>query len=437
MAGQVTYTENINNSPFGLAETNAPGSPYAAAFGRGVTTHLTLPVQPEIFNAQPTQFLDLQYLMSFGSYEVPGDEVICHEEVWSRNPLTVRTNFAGTAASAGNTVAGTIAVTDSAIGVMFVRQKLNYRGSDGVNTQALVTAIDVTPGAATVTVRSMNSRPLAPILAGSTITNGMTVGSDGGDTFSAPTRLQTVQRTNLLEKIGPEQTYWNHLERMKFKNQQQTNFMERDQMRNLTQLKVSLSQRIWFGQYAESVNADGAIAKFTEGIVPAIQNNGGATINTTMSTAWDDLIDGVFATNFMSTTNHRVVYGPPELLFALNMKQKAEFVRYGGGTADRIWDMDFEEWRFGGQRLTLVPCQIWNNAASFPEEFGRRLVVTQAENIKLVGMKGVPMMRQWMTQDRHNITPSAIYDYERYMCEGFVGTMVNNGAGHFIMDFAL
>lgn len=436
MAGQITYAENLPNSPFGLANTNAPGSPYAAAYNRGVTTHLSLPVEPEIFNAQPTQFLDLQYLMSYGSYEVPGDEIICHEEVWSRNPLTVRSDFAGTAAVPGSVVSGTIAVTDAAIGVMFVRQKLNYRGSNGVNTQCIVTAIDTTPGAATVTVRSMNSRPLAPILAGSTITNGMTVGADGEDSFSAPSRLQTVQRTNLVEKIGPEQTYWSYRERMKFKSQQQTNFMERDQIRNLTQLKVSIAQRIWFGEYAESLSVDNIPVKFSEGIVPAIQNNGGATINTTMSTAWDDLIDGVFATNFMSTTNHRVVFGPPELLFALNMKQKAEFVRYGGGTQDKIWDMDFEEWRFGGQRLTLVPCQIWGNAASFPEEFSKRIVVLQQENVKLVAQRGIPMIRQWMTQDRNNITPGAIYDFERYLCEGNVGTMVNNCAGHFIMDFA-
>lgn len=437
MAGQITYTENINNAPFGLANTNAPGSPYAAAYSRGVTTHLQLPVDPKIFNAQPQQFLDLQYLMSFGAdTENPGDEIICHEQVWSRNPLTVRTNFVGVAATPGATVTGTIDITDAGIPHMFVRQKINYRGSNGVNTQAIVIAIDQTPGAANIQVRSMNSRPLAPILAGRTITNGMTTGSDGGSAFSSPTRIQTVQRTNLMEKIGPEQKFWNTIERQKFKNQQQTNFMEADMLDALTQLKTSLCQRIWFGEYGESVNADGAIAKFTEGIVPAIQNNGGATISTTMSTAWDDLIDGVFATNFMSTTNHRIVFGPPELLFALNMKQKAEFVRYSWDT--RIWDMDFEEWRFGGQRLTLVPCQIWGNAASFPEEFSRRIVVLQAENVKLKGMRGIPMMKQdLVTQSRTNITPIEIYDFERYLCEGFVGTMTNNCAGHFIMDFAL
>lgn len=434
---QITYAENVNNAPFGLANSNAPGSPYAAAYSRGVTSHLRLPVSPKIFNAQPTQFLDLQYLMSFGSMENdnPGDEIIWHEQVWSRNPITVRTTFAGVAAGPA-TVTGTIDVTDSALNHIFPRQKINYRGSDGVMTQAIVMSVVTTAGSGSITVRSMSGRPLAPIAAGSLITNGMTVGSDGGQAFSRPTRIQTVQRTNLMEKIGPEQKYWNTIERTKWKNSQVTSYMEADMLDNLTQLKTSLSQRIWFGEYGESLNDQGEITKFTQGIVPAIEQNGGAVINSTMSTVWDDLQDAIFATNFMSTTNHRVVYGPPEILFALNLKQKAEFVRYGSG--DRIWDMDFEEWRFGGQRLTLVPCQIWNNAASFPEEYSRKLVVLQKENTKVVGMRGIPMMKQdLVTQSRTNITPIEIYDFERYLCEGFVGTKTQNAAGNFVINIDL
>lgn len=434
---QITYTPNVNNAPFGLANTNAPGSPYAAAYSRGVTSHLRLPVSPNIFNAQPQQFLDLQYLMSFGAMENdnPGDEIIWHEQVWSRNPITVRTNFAGVAAGAA-TVTGTINVTDASINHIFPRQKINYRGSDGVNTQAIVMSVVTTAGSGSITVRSMSGRPLAPIAAGSLITNGLTVGSDGGSEFSNPTRIQTVQRTNLMEKIGPEQKTWNTIERTKWKNSQVTSYMEADMLDNLTQLKTSLSQRIWFGEYGESLNSAGEITKFTQGIVPAIEQNGGAVITSTLSTVWDDLADAMFATNFMSTTNERVVFAPPELLFQLNIKQKAEFVRYSSG--DKIWDMDFEEWRFGGQKLTLVPCQIWNNAASFPEEFSRKMVVLQKQNTKLVGMRGIPMMKQdLVTQSRTNITPIEIYDFERYLCEGFVGTKTQNAAANFIINVDL
>lgn len=434
---QITYTPNVNNAPFGLANTNAPGSPYAAAYSRGVTSHLRLPVDPKIFNAQPQQFLDLQYLMSFGSMENdnPGDEIIWHEQVWSRNPITVRTTFAGVVAGPA-TVTGTINVTDASINHIFPRQKINYRGSDGVNTQAIVMSVVTTAGSGSITVRSMSGRPLAPIAAGSLITNGLTVGSDGGSEFSNPTRIQTVQRTNLMEKIGPEQKIWNTIERIKWKNSQITSYMEADMLDNLTQLKTSLSQRIWFGEYGESLNSAGEITKFTQGIVPAIEQNGGAVITSTLSTVWDDLADAMFATNFMSTTNERVVFAPPELLFQLNIKQKAEFVRYSSG--DKIWDMDFEEWRFGGQKLTLVPCQIWNNAASFPEEFSRKMVVLQKQNTKLVGMRGIPMMKQdLVTQSRTNITPIEIYDFERYLCEGFVGTKTQNAAANFIINVDL
>lgn len=430
---QLTYLENTNNLPFGLANTNAPGSPYAAAYNRGVTNHLYLPVDPIIFDAQPQQFLDLQYLMAFASKEMPGDECIWQENVWSRSPVVTDAIFNGTAASPGTEVTDTIVVTANSVQFVYPGQQLYYRGSDGVFTQCVVVSITGT----NMVVSSQTGQPLAPLDSGASITNGMTLGSDGQSTFAQPTRLQTVQRTNLIEKIGPEQKLWNHLERIKFKNQAQTNYMEQDMRTMLTQLKVSVCQRIWIGKYGQNVTpVGGGIAKNTEGFVPAIQNNGGATLNSTMSTVWDDITTGIFATNFGPVSNERVIFGTPEMLYALNMKQKAEFVRYASG--DKVFDLDFETWKFGGQTITLVPTQIWGDPASFPEEYSRRLVVMQKQNASLVTMRGVPMMRQEVkvSQSRNNTTPFEIYDFERYTVEAMVGTELKNASASFIVDVA-
>lgn len=431
-----TYVENVNNAPYGLANTNAPGSPYAAAFGRGTTSHLKLAVDPIIFDAQPQQFLDLQFLMAFASADQPGDEILWKEDIWGRVPLVTRAPFAGVLASPGVSVTGIIPITAATLNYTFPDQVIYYRGDDGVDVQAIAVSVDSTGGAEAITVRSQVGKALGALATvGSNITNGMTGGSDGGSTFSQPTRTQTIDRTNLMEKIGPEQKIWNHLERIKFKNLAQTNYMDVDMRNMLRQLKVSICQRIWMGQYGENQTANGGIAKNTQGIVPAIQANGGATLNSTMSTVWDDLTAGIFATNFGSTTNHRIVFGTPEMLHAMNVKQKAEFVRYASG--DKVFDLDFEIWRFGGQVLTLVPVQIWNDSASFPEHWSRRLVVLQAESVKLVTMQGVPMMEQGLTtQSRSNITPAEIYDFERYFCQAFLGTMTQNAAMSFIIDVA-
>jgi hypothetical protein len=434
---QIHYTANPNNTPFGLANVNAPGSPYAAAYSRGVTTHLELPVDPKIFDAQPKQFLDLQYLMSYGAIDVPGDEDIWDEQVWSRRPIVVRTTFAGTVASAGNTVTGSIPITAASLERVFVRQKLNYVGSDGVRTQCIVQAITSTGGSEAITVRSMNGAALAPLATGQLLTNGMTVGSDGGQKFSSPSRIATVQRSNLLEKIGPESKIWNEIERKKWKNMQRNDYMQRDMADMLHQLKVSICQRIWFGEYGESINdfADEAlITKFTEGIVPAITNNGGSVLSSTMATIWDDFMDAAYATNFMATSNHRIVFGTPETLGRINWKLKGELIRFR--PEDTAFDVDFQRWVVpGGMTFDLVPCQIWNDPASFPEDYPNKLVVTQAENIKLVGMKGIPMILQdLVTQSRNNISPSEIYDFERYFCQGFVGTRTVNAAANFIID---
>lgn len=431
-----TYIENVNNAPYGLANTNAPGSPYAAAFGRGTTSHLKLAVDPIIFDAQPQQFLDLQFLMAFASAEQPGDEIIWKEDIWGRTPLATRAAFANVAPSPGVTVTGTIPITAASLSYVFPNQVIYYRDDNGVDVQAYVMSVTSTPGAEAILVRSLVGKGLGPLATvGSVITNGMTGGADGQSYFSQPTRTQTIDRTNLMEKIGPEEKIWNHLERIKFKNLAQTNYMDVDMRNMLRMLKVSICQRIWLGQYGETLLSQGEIAKATQGIVPAIIANGGAVLNSTMATVWDDLTAGIFATNFGSTTNHRIVFGTPEMLHAMNVKQKAEFVRYASG--DKVFDLDFEVWRFGGQVLTLVPVQIWNDPASFPEHWSRRLVVLQAESVKLVTMQGVPMMEQGLTtQSRTNITPSEIYDFERYFCQAFLGTMTQNAAMSFIIDVA-
>jgi hypothetical protein len=399
-----------------------------------------LPVSPIIFDAQPQQFLDLQYLMAFTTEEAPGDEVIWHENVWSRSPIVTAGAIAGETAVPGSTVTDTITVTADSLNYVFVGQKLHYTDDLGVPNQVIVS--NVNTSTAVVTVRSMVGVGIGAVVATSiNLTNGLTAGGDGFQTFSNPVRTKTVRRTNLIEKVGPEQMIWNRLERLKWKNQSQTNFMEVDMRNVLTQLKVSMCQRIWLGQYGEGLvsysnSGETAIAKFTEGIVPSIINNGGALLNSTMSTVWDDLTTGIFQTNFGPITNERVIFGTPEMLHALNLKQKAEFVRYSAG--DKIWDLDFEEWRFGGQKLTLVPTQIWNDPASFPEEYARRLVVLQKSSVKLVTMRGVAMISQEakVSQSRTNTTPFEIYDFERYTVEGMVGTKVQNAAQNFIIDVA-
>ncbi len=431
-----SYTQNTNNAPFGLANTNAPGSPYAAAYNRGTTSHLSLPVNPVIFDAQPQQFLDLQYLMAFATQECLGDEEIWYENVWSRSPIVTASAIVVTPGSPYSTAA--VTVTADSLNYTFIGQRIFYVDDAGVSNSATVSNI----AGAVVTLESANGVTLGAVAAsGKNLTNGMTFGGDGFSTWTNPQRTKTVRRTNVIEMIGPESTLWNRLERIKWRNQQRTNFMETDMRNVLTQLKVSLCQRIWMGTYGEGrarTNTESSIAKMTEGIVPSIINNGGAQIQSTMSTVWDDITEGIFQTNFGSLNNERVIFGTPEMLHALNMKQKAEFVRYAGGTADRVWDLDFEEWRFGGQKITLVPTQIWGDAASFTEDFSRRLVVLQKSSVKLLTMRGVPMISQEakVTQSRSNVDPIAIFDFEKYTVQGMVGTMVQNSAQSFVVDVA-
>ena len=431
-----TYVQNVNNDPYGLANANGPGSPYAIAFNRRVTSLLDSPVDPVIFDAQPQQFLDLQYLMAFASDQEPGDECRWYEDVWGRSPIVTRATFAGVAAGgAGVNVNGVIPITAATLPFVYPGQQLYYTGSNGVYTQVVVVSGDATGGSEAITVRSQSGQPIAPLTsAGAEITNGLTLGGDGGEQFTQPNRLSVIERSNLIEKIGSVPLIWNKLERLKMKNTGRTDYMERQMKNMLTQSKVSLCQRVWIGKYGENLTFEGAIAKNTEGIVPAIQNNGGAQLTSTMSTVWDDLRAAMHATNFGPTSNERVAFAHPEMLDAMNLKQKAELVRYTPESS--VYDMGFETWMFGGQKLTLVPTQIWGDPASFPAEYRNRIVVLQKGSTKLVTMKGVPMLDQQfkVSQSRSNVDPIAIYDFERYTIEGMVGTKTQNAAQNIIID---
>jgi hypothetical protein len=62
-------------------------------------------------------------------------------------------------------------------------------------------------------------------------------------------------------------------------------------------------------------------------------------------------------------------------------------------------------------------------------------VILQENNIKVLGTPGIPMIKQdLVSQSRTNITPMEIYDFERYLCEGFVGTRTQNAAANVICD---
>lgn len=97
-------------------------------------------------------------------------------------------------------MAGTIPVTAATLPFVYPGQQIYYRGTDGVAASATVTSVTSTGGAEAIVVSSQVGRPLPALAAGAAVTNGMTFGSDGQTTWAQPTRLQTIQRTNLIEK---------------------------------------------------------------------------------------------------------------------------------------------------------------------------------------------------------------------------------------------
>jgi len=419
---EITYPQNAPNLPFGSANANPFGSPYALAFARSQTGLLKLTVDPKIFNAQPTQFLDLQYLFAFGTDTELSQVATWYENLWNRRSVTVRAPFAGTAAVPGTRVTGVIPISAASLTNVYVDQVIYYRGSS-VN----VTAVTTTGGSESITVQSRTGQAIPPVATGDRLTDGRTVGASGGESFSSPTRAQMLKRYNMAEKIGPESIIFDHDERILWENTGQTDYMTHLMADHLTMTKTSLAQRVWFSPGGEMVKADGTIAKITEGIGPQIENNGGAVLNSTPSTIWADMKDALLATNFMSTDSERVLFAPPEIIDMMNVAKKSEQLRYSPN--DKVFDEGFEKWIVAGMTITLVPTQIWSNVASFPPEWGKRAVILPKQNVRLFNVKGLPMFTQRGYPDRQS-TPAAIFDYKRYTVEGRVGTKVRNaGAG--------
>lgn len=112
------------------------------------------------------------------------------------------------------------------------------------------------------------------------------------------------------------------------------------------------------------------------------------------------------------------------MLHSINVKEKGQYVRYAAN--DTTNSLDFETCAL------LVRPVNWNDPASFPPEYRRRLVVLQKNNVHLTTMRGVELIEQKIkTTQTRNDTPMAIYDFERYTVQGMVGTKTQNASGHF------
>lgn len=421
-----TYVPGTQNAPFGLENTNAYGSPYAAAFSAAENYNLKLPVDPVIFAAEPQQFMDLQVLMAFATEEKLGDEVIYIEKVWGRVPLTAR---AGVAAPGGADLPQVVPINDLSISHVAPNTKVRYPGGATGIVQSVVT----TPGAGTMTVLPLAGETLPLVTTGDLFVNGWTAGADGQAYFPSAKRMETITRTNVMEKIGPEAVHWDHLERIKWKNLEQTDYMAKQVQDVMHQLKVSICQRIWFGDYGKGTLSQGEVGKFMRGIIPSIDLAGGGALTANSANVTDIVMEGVFATDFMSRGGERLMFGTPEMLYKFGLNDKREHVRYEPN--DVVSNMNLKEYDYFGHRLVAVPVQIWNDPASFPVEFRNRLVVIDPSLIKLCYMKGEPMIKQDMvTQSRSNVNPIAIYDYEKYLCRAFLTIKANNMASAFYVD---
>lgn len=416
-------------SPNGLQDQNTRSSLYAATYSDGTSFHIREAVESTIHRTAPEQFMDLQVLKRFGTMSVPGDEWEHSESPWARNPCTVVTGAVATAVPAATTTVTQDLVVSEA-STQYFRESRTLIYPDG--SIGVVKAINDSTN--TITVESQFGVGLPAVADGAILTDGGVAGADGTDTFYQHQKLTTVQFSSLLEKIGPRTLKWDEIALQKRKNLGQTNFLQEEMRTNDEQMLVDHAQHVWLMKGGKYRLPGGEEAKHMNGIIPTLADRGTPFVTATSATAWDVMTEAVFATDHTASGGVRFAFGTPRNLHYLNVQEKGELVRY---TADsRVRDLDLSAWKFSSHTLVLVPVQLWQDVGTFPAIYRDRVAILDLNQIKMLSMQGIPLMRRFTTMSRLNNDPGSIYDYIITAVQVFGGVQVKNGPAHIVMDIS-
>lgn len=421
-----TYTPGTGGAPYGNLPANPQGSNYAQQSGYTTTEtiHLAKAIKETIFDAAPEQYNALKLIYEKDFKDVNMDEHEYTETTFGRSSLEANVIVAA-AVPAGPGTPATQTLTLTAASMSHVSADLIILYPD--NTHAVIRQVG--PGN-TVIVESVTNGSLPAVAVGDVFAIMSTIVADGMDYFSNYERIDTITRYNYIQ-FFLRACRWNRIELQKYINSGTTDYLTKDKMHKIRQIRIDLFNAFFNGEKGEFRISNGNIAKAMGGVFPSMVAAGSMSSNPTLAGFQQAFETLCFKTNFKREGATRFVYGCDEMLHEISKIYKQPGLRYAPN--DRVAMMGLKKIELGTQNLVLVPCELFRETSCFPADWQRRILVLDTDTIQPVKMKGIPQLNlDGKTLPKG--TNGSREAYQDFYVEAQLGLEFSNPLGSFWMD---
>lgn len=419
----ISYVPGLGNLPFGNRNANAPGSFYSndSQFNPQETALLEKAIRYKIFDSAPAQYDSLKLLFSKGFIDYPMDEFQYYEEPFGRSPIESNAIVGAQAASPGTNQTQVITLTANSINRISPDMIIIYEdGTKGV-------VVDITGN--DITVNSLTNGGLPAVAVGSIFAIQGTIRADGMDYFSSYERLEVIERYNYIQFFLRARR-WTPVEMAKYKNSGTTDYLGRDMMQKVKQLRIDFFNSFWNGERGEFPISNGYAAKSMGGIYPTMQAAGAAQISTPLNGLQAAFESTAFVTNFKAEGGTRFIYAPDQILNDFSKIYKQPNLYYEPN--NEVANLKLRRIELGTQNMVLVPCELWREESCFESSWARRAIVLDQEAVTPVKMKGFPQIEEGYTLPlQKNGTRE---DYTDFWVKGQMSIEFNNPTSSFIID---
>lgn len=419
-----TYTPGVGGLPFGNVPANPQAANYITDSGYGATGTILLQkaIERAIYSSVPEQYYALKLLFQKTFQDKGSDEFEYLEKTFGRTALTSTATASAVAASAGAEVTQVIAMSSDSVTRIQLNDIIMY--PDNVS-KAIVRSIS----SLNVTVASHTSLGLPAVASGDVFSVQGAFMADGESAFYNYSRMQTVTRYNYIQ-FFLRAARWNRIELQKYINLGTTDYLDKDKLEKMEQLRTDLFVTFFNGTRGEFKMSSGNPGKTTAGIYPSMLAAGSMTGNPTTAGIVSTFKNLAFKTNYKQEGGTRMIYGTPEMIHEISKAFKDPGTRYAPN--DTVSSMDLKQYEFGGMKFVPVTCQLFQEQSAFPAAWQRKILVVDQTAIQPVKMKGIPAIDSGETLDKGpNGTREGFKDF---YVEGQLGVQFNNPLGSFYMD---
>lgn len=427
------------NTPRDYYNTNPLGSDFAAAYGLTTTWGLNAELDPRIIQVIPDEFGAFKWYAKSPKRQVSGKEFNWLMAQYPNMPVIVKTTTAAVAANPGNTVTqANVPVEDVCIPALATGVKIHY--ADG--TQGVITAINRTPGAATISITSMFNLGLSAATQGDVMPMHGSIAADGTYGYDNSFTSDQQRYSNVLEMYY-DMTRFDRAELQQLLNQQQTDFVGQRKRELMHRVGAANEARLWLGNYGFGTIPGNAFfnngtpyrATFTRGILQHMAADGVTTQTTTTATCMDDVKQLINDNKLLANTNNWLIFGTSDRLGDVGIAERSDRVRWSPDQT--IVNNEVTGYRyFDNVVVTPIAVDAWKDVSYYGNIMRDELIVMPANGpdvgVSLCYQKGISMME---TKDFNNINDGQA-QFSQFVIRGQWGVQVKKaftfGRFHFI-----